>query len=108
MSTEDTVQNYQPHPANVDGIKLDSALEELSEVLAENVHEVWSASRLAQGWRYGAKRDDEARLHPGLVPYSELSEKEKDYDRLTAMNTLRLIVKLGFTISRTDPPQEKI
>lgn len=103
MSTEEIAGNYQPHPADVSDVRLDEDLTELSEFLAENVHEVWSAQRIAEGWRYGEKRDDDARLHPGLLPYSELDEKEKEYDRLTALNTLRLVVKLGFRISREDP-----
>ena len=98
MDTEEKIQDYTPDPINVDDIPLDDSLLKLSEVLAENVHETWSARRMAQGWRYGEKRDDDARLHPGLVRYSELPEKEKEYDRMTAMNTLRLVIKLGFTI----------
>ena len=90
MSTEEIAGNYQPHPVDVSDVRLDEDLTELSEFLAENVHEVWSAQRIAEGWRYGEKRDDNARLHPGLLPYSELDEKEKEYDRLTALNTLRL------------------
>ena len=103
MSIEEKAGNYRPHPVDVSDVRLGDDLTELSEFLAENVHEVWSAQRLAEGWRYGEKRDDEARLHPGLVPYSELDDKEKEYDRLTALNTLRLVVKLGFRISREDP-----
>ena len=104
MKKEESVLNYRPHPVDVSDVILESPLMELSEVLAENVHETWSAKRMSQGWRYGEVRDDGAKLHPGLVPYSELAEKEKEYDRLTAMNTLRLVVKLGYTIS---PGKEK-
>ena len=101
MNTEGNIQEYIPNPADVGDIYLDDELSELSEILAENVHETWSARRMAQGWRYGERRDDAARLHPCLVPYSELPEKEKEYDRSTAMDTLRLVIKLGFTISRS-------
>ena len=103
MSTEEIAGSYQPHPVDVSDVRLGEDLTGLSEFLAENVHEVWSAQRIAEGWRYGEKRDDEARVHPCLLPYSELDEKEKEYDRLTALNTLRLVVKLGFRISREDP-----
>ncbi len=102
MNIEEIAGNYHPHPIDVSDVRLEEDLIELSEYLAENVHEVWSAQRIAQGWRYGERRDDSARLHPGLLPYSELDEREKDYDRLTALNTLRLVVKLGFRISRED------
>jgi hypothetical protein len=55
---------------------------------------------MAEGWQYGPVRDDQLKTHPGLVPYDELSESEKDYDRQTSMETLRLITSLGFEISR--------
>ena len=71
---------------------------ELVEVMAKNVHEVWSQSRLSEGWTYGARRDDEKKTHPCLVPYEELPEIEKDYDRNTAIGTLKLIQALGFDI----------
>lgn len=104
MTVEDKRGHYYPHPLTVDDIQLDDRLLALSEVLAENVHDTWSASRMAEGWRYGEKRDDILKLHPCLVPYSELPEEEKRYDRLTAINTLRMVEKLGFHIV---PPCEK-
>ncbi|MBR5511067.1 MAG: Ryanodine receptor Ryr [Bacteroidaceae bacterium] len=75
-------------------------LDELVEKIAKNVHEVWAQSRLQQGWTYGEERSDALKQHPCLVPYEELPEVEKDYDRDTAFGTLRLISKLGFKISK--------
>ena len=70
------------------------------EALAKNVHEVWAQSRISQGWSYGAERNDELKQHPCLVPYEELPEVEKDYDRNTALETLKLILKIGFKITK--------
>ena len=91
--------DYIPAPIDVSDIQLPSELCELAEIIAKNVHEVWAAGRLAEGWKYGSERNDMLRTHPGLVPYEELSETEKDYDRRTAMETLKLIQKIGFGIS---------
>ena len=91
---------YKPNPINTDDVKLSSDILELSEKLARNTHEVWAQGRLDDGWKYGKVRDDENKLHPCLVAYDELSEIEKDYDRRTAMETLKLIVKLGYTIKK--------
>ena len=88
--------DYIPAPIDVSDIQLPSELCELAEIIAKNVHEVWAAGRLAEGWKYGSERNDMLRTHPGLVPYEELSETEKDYDRRTAMETLKLIQKIGF------------
>ena len=92
-------KSYTPQPEDLSGVQLPAELEELAELLARNVHEVWAAGRLAEGWTWGPVRDDALKQHPCLVPYEELPEEEKDYDRRTAAGTLKLIVKLGFRIS---------
>lgn len=94
--------NYTPRPISTDDVKLSDDIIMLSEKIAENVHEVWAASRLAEGWTYGTERNDRLKQHPCLVPYNELPEIEKEYDRNTAMQTLRLIKKLGFDIIKKD------
>lgn len=91
---------YIPHPISTINITLPEDLLELTEQIAANVHEVWSAGRIAEGWQYGITRDDDRKLHPCLVPYDELPENEKEYDRNTAIQTLKLIRKLGFEIRR--------
>lgn len=91
---------YTPNPIKTDDIILRDEILELSELLAKNTHEVWAQGRISDGWRYGEKRDDREKLHPCLVAYEELSEAEKDYDRNTALETLKLIIKLGYTIER--------
>lgn len=94
--------SYVPKPINTDNIVLNEELSQLTEKIAENVHEVWASSRIAQGWSYGPKRDDAAKQTPCLVPYDELSEIEKEYDRNTAMETIKLIVSLGYTIKKEE------
>lgn len=91
---------YTPRPIDVSGVALPSELEILLESLARNVHEVWAQTRIKQGWTYGEQRDDEKKLHPCLVPYEELPEDEKLYDRHTAEETIKLILKLGFKIDK--------
>ena len=89
---------YTPHPIDTSDISLPVEMEELIEAMAENVHEVWAKNRIEQGWSYGAERNDNLKLHPCLVSYNELSSDEKLYDRETAVETLKLIIKLGFNI----------
>ena len=89
---------YTPKPVKTDDVTLPAELLELSELIAKNTHEVWSEGRIRDGWRYGERRDDEAKTHPCLVPYEELSDEEKAYDRATSMETLRLVMKLGYKI----------
>lgn len=91
---------YTPKPVDTTNVSLPKELLELTEKIAENVHENWSASRIAAGWIYGKMRDDEKKTTPCLVPYQELTEDEKEYDRNTAMETLKLIVSLGYKIEK--------
>jgi hypothetical protein len=94
----DISMTYQPRPIPTVDVVLPAALLDLTERLAENTHDVWARQRLAEGWTYGPRRDDDAKTHPGLVPYADLPESEKDYDRGTAMETLKAILVLGYQI----------
>lgn len=89
---------YKPQPLDISDVVLSEELKNLTELLAKNVHDIWAENRIAQGWTYGEKRDDEKKQHPCLVPYEELPEEEKLYDRETAMKTIKMIKKLGFQI----------
>lgn len=89
---------YIPNPIDTSNVVLPKELLELTEKIAENVHEVWAQGRIKEGWTYGPKRDDSKKETPCMVPYSELSESEKEYDRNTAMETIKLIVSLGYEI----------
>ncbi len=92
--------DYIPSPIDTESIELPEELMPLVESMAKNVHEVWARSRISQGWTYGEKRDDQLKHHPCLIPYEELPEVEKAYDRDTALGTLKLILKLGFKITK--------
>jgi RyR domain len=81
-------------------VELSAELRRLTEQLAENAHDNWAKLRMAQGWTFGPARDDKAKKHPCLVPYPELPDSEKQYDRDTAMETLRAIIALGYRIER--------
>lgn len=94
--------DYTPQTADTRGIELPEELKLLAEEMARNVHEVWAQNRMAEGWRYGPERNDAAKTHPCLVPYHDLPESEKEYDRATSAETLKLILAAGFTITRGD------
>lgn len=96
---------YIPKPADLDGITVPDPLGALTEKLAENVHEVWAFGRVSEGWQYGERKDSEKKTTPLLVPYSELPENEKEYDRRTAMDTIKLIMKLGYSINGAETPK---
>lgn len=89
---------YNPKPIDTSEIKLPDDIIELGEIIAKNVHEQWASNRIKQGWKYGLKRDEIKKEHPCLVEYDKLSEEEKEYDRITAFETLKLIKKFGYKI----------
>lgn len=93
------MKEYIPKPIDTTDITLPDSLDILIEKIAENVHDVWAKGRMDEGWKYGPQRNDEKKEHPGLVHYDQLSDSEKEYDRNTAISTLKLIAKLGYKIS---------
>ena len=93
-------KNYIPQPIDTTDVKLPEDLESLVEQMSKNVHEIWAETRISQGWTFGEKRNDDLKTHPCLVPYEELPEEEKAYDRNTSIGTLKLIMKLGFRICK--------
>ena len=94
--------SYTPEPIDTSDIELSDSLLRLTERLAGNAHDVWAKQRMAEGWTCGPQRDDVAKTHPDLVPYSELPDSEKEYDRQTAMETLKAIVAMGYEIRRRE------
>ena len=92
---------YEPRPIDTSRVELDEELQQLTERLAENAHDHWARRRMAEGWTFGRVRDDGARTHPNLVPYDQLTEAEKEYDRESAMQTLRAMIALGWRIERS-------
>lgn len=95
------MKEYIPAPIDTTDVELPPPLQELLELLAKNAHEVWAKQRLNEGWSYGPTRNDELKRTPNMVPYEALTELEKNYDRSMSAETLRLIIKLGFTISKS-------
>lgn len=93
-------KNYEPHPIDLSDVEITDDLIELREAIAENAHEVWAYNRKREGWAYGPERDDQKKLHPDMIAYSQLPESEKLYDREMAMNTIKLLKKLGWEIKK--------
>lgn len=91
-------KTYHPRPVDTSRVELPQELIDLGEAIAENVHEVWALGRISEGWKYGPSRDDRMKTTPCLVPYSDLPEEEKVYDRNTAFETIKFILAKGFMI----------
>lgn len=91
---------YEPYPISLDDVELSDDLTELREAIAENAHEIWAKARTDQGWTYGPERNDQKKETPDMVPYCNLPESEKLYDREMAMQTLKLVKKVGYEIVR--------
>lgn len=91
---------YTPKPIDTSKVDLPNDLFDLIELLAEHTHDVWAQKRIKEGWTYGPGRDDVQKKHPDLMPYSKLSETEKEYDRKTCEENLKAIILLGYKIGR--------
>ena len=94
---------YEPRPIDTSHVTLTLEILQLTERLAENAHDLWAVKRLAEGWTYGPEKRGDIKQTPLLVPYTELPETEKQYDRDLAMETLKAILALGFRIVHDKP-----
>jgi hypothetical protein len=97
---EESALVYKPEPIDTSKVQLNDEILELTERLAENAHEVWAQRRMADGWRYGPRRDEAKKEHPSLVPYKDLPEEEKEYDRSAALETLKVLQALGYRFDK--------
>ena len=96
------MNTYFPKPIDLSDVVLTEDLDDLREAIAENAHEVWAENRIAEGWSYGPQRNDQLKQTPDMVPYSQLPESEKDYDREMAMKTIKLLKKLGYDLIKRE------
>ena len=94
------MSGYIPHPIDTSSVEVPADLRVLGEYLAKNIHEVWSRQRIGEGWAYGETLDANRKTHPDLVPYEDLPESEKEYDRNTSMEVIKVILALGYVIGR--------
>jgi ryanodine receptor 2 len=98
---------YEPRPIDTAHVTLTPEIHQLTERLAEHAHDIWARQRLAEGWTVGPQRDDPKKQHPCLVPYDKLPESEKQYDRNAAMETLKAILALGYSLAPPQPREER-
>jgi ryanodine receptor 2 len=91
---------FIPKPIDLSDVDLPQHLYDLIEILAKNTHEVWAESRIKDGWTYGVNRDDVLKKHPCLLPYEDIPESEKEYDKTISLSIIKLLIKLGYKIEK--------
>ena len=84
------------------GTELPVELEGLLELLSEHVHNGWMDEKVRQGWIHGTELDEGSKRHSSMVPYSDLSEEQKELDRRTVRETLKAILSLGYEVIAPD------
>ncbi len=92
------MNDYRPKPIDTSHVRLPDDILKLSELLAENTHDIWAKKRIEEGWTYGEKRDDTQKTNPCLVPYADLPDREKEYDRCTSRQVLEILYALGYQL----------
>ena len=89
---------YRPNPLDTSGVRLPSEMLELAELLAKNTHDIWAKARMEEGWIFGPVRSDAEKTNPCLVPYDELPEQEKEYDRRINRELLAALYAMGYRV----------
>lgn len=65
--------------------------EEEIELLARMEHQRWWAERSLDGWSFATERNDLLKKHPDMVPYGQLNEKTKEYDRNNVKKMIEIL-----------------
>lgn len=90
---------YEPKPIDTTNIELPEEILEIVETLfAPHNHDTWAVGKIKDGYVYGETTSDEAKTHKDLLPYPELPEPTKDYDRNTSIENLKLVYAAGYKI----------
>ena len=91
---------YVPKPIDTTDIVLSDDIQKLTELIAKNTHERWALQKINDGWTYGEVFSYENKTHPCILEYESLSEGDKDYDRITSLETIKTLLKLGYKITK--------
>lgn len=95
-----SIENCNSLSKDLENITISDELNDIIELIAENIHNTWALTRIEKGWTYGKEREDTLKKHPCLIPYDQLSEEEKTFDRETARVTIKTLINLGFAINK--------
>lgn len=77
------------------------------ETMARVEHIRWSWDKRLNGWIYGNVKDNLNKIHPGLLPFEELSETEKEKDRELVRLIPALLQDIEFEAYPVNPDQIK-
>lgn len=94
------MKEYIPHPIDLSEVTIDRSMEKDLERIAKNVHETWAEQRRLRGWEYGEIFDEAEQKHPCMKEYEDLPESEKDMDRATVLQTVKMLLWMGYTIEK--------
>ena len=95
---------YEPKSLDLTRVQIPADLINLVEQLAEITHDNWLKQRLADGWRHGQSRNDLLKEHPCIVPYDDLPESEKEYDRKISLGVIQAMLALGYRVESPSSP----
>ena len=95
---------YEPKSLDLTRVEIPADLNNLVEQLSEITHDNWLKQRVADGWRHGQSRNDLLKEHPCIVPYDELPESEKEYDRKISLGVIQAMLALGYRVESPSGP----
>ena len=81
-----------------DGESIQQFDQETIEQYAIEEHDDWMSGKIKDGWSYAPTRDDIQKKHNCLVPWSQLSDMYKEYDRDVAKNVIKLAAMVNMKV----------
>ena len=72
------------------------------EIMAGVVHEHWMAERERAGWVFGPERDVVRKITPYLIPYADLPDAVKEWDRQAVCAIPEVLAAAGLEVRRLE------
>lgn len=92
------IEEYEPRPYPVESIIVKGAPERAVDAICSELHDAWAHEKQAAGWVWSPFRSNRRFQHDCLIPWTFMTEKQKENERVSVLTMIRTIMAMGYKI----------